>query len=267
MRRFSIFSALFLLFLLPWPLACSGGTDQPEARPADAPASEPVQGSLFTGKVVETMDAGGYTYVRLQNADQSVWAAARQTPVSVGDELTISTEMPMPDFHSETLDRTFDLVYFVGGFGTDPGAVPQAAMGASGADPHAGMDVHPAPSRSDAEIDYSGITVPEGGSTVADLWARKDELAGQTVRFRGRVVKFNGGILGHNWVHVRDGSGDEAAGTNDLTVTTDARCRVGDLVTVEGKVSLDKDFGAGYRYGLIVEDARVEVEPAPTEGR
>jgi hypothetical protein len=75
---------------------------------------------------------------------------------------------------------------------------------------------------------------------------------------RGRVVKFNAMIMGKNWLHVRDGSG--ADGTNDLTVTTATKARVGDLVLVTGVLKTDRDFGGGYKYSLIVEDATVVVE-------
>ena len=71
-------------------------------------------------------------------------------------------------------------------------------------------------------------------------------------------MKFNGGILGKNWLHVRDGSGAE--GTNDLTVTTDAVVKVGDLVLVTGILASDRDFGGGYKYALIVENAQVVVQ-------
>ena len=91
------------------------------------------------------------------------------------------------------------------------------------------------------------------------MFAEKDQLAGQPVVFRGKVVKTNPNIMGKNWLHVRDGSGAE--GTNDLTVTTAGTApNVGDTVVVKGTVALNKDFGMGYQYDIIVEDAEVTVE-------
>ena len=105
----------------------------------------------------------------------------------------------------------------------------------------------------------SGIGKAEGGKTVAEVFAEKDQLGGQAVTVRGKVVKTNANIMGKNWLHVRDGSGAE--GTNDLTVTTAAHLPgVGDTVLVTGQVSLNKDFGMGYAYDVIVEDAEVKVE-------
>jgi len=119
---------------------------------------------------------------------------------------------------------------------------------------------HPA-AKPAAEVDLTGIAQAEGGKTVAEVFAGKEALAGQAVTVRGKVVKVNAGILGTNWVHVRDGSG--ADGTNDLTVTTAGTVpNVGDTVLVVGTVGLNKDFGMGYTYDVIVEGADVTVESA-----
>jgi hypothetical protein len=121
-------------------------------------------------------------------------------------------------------------------------------------------ETHPAP-KAAAEVDLTGIAKAEGGKTVAEVFAEKDALAGKPVTFRGKVVKTNPDIMGKNWLHVRDGSGEE--GTNDLTITTAGTLpNVGDTVLVTGNVALNKDFGMGYAYDVLVEDAQVTVEPA-----
>ncbi len=109
-----------------------------------------------------------------------------------------------------------------------------------------------------ADIDLSNIAPADGGKTVAQVWAERQALAGSEVAVRGRVVKFSPSIMGRNWVHLRDGTGDD--GTNDLTVTTQSTVAVGDLVTVRGTIAADRDFGAGYRYGVIMEDATVSLD-------
>ena len=98
---------------------------------------------------------------------------------------------------------------------------------------------------------------PSGGVTIAEVWQRKAELAGSQVTVQGRVVKYNAAILGRNWLHLQDGSGELAAGTNDITVTTTAEVAVGDVVTATGTVATDRDFGAGYTYSVMIEDATV----------
>jgi hypothetical protein len=139
-------------------------------------------------------------------------------------------------------------------------AAPAAASAAATPTMPAG-ETHPAP-KAAAEVDLTGIAKADGGKTVAEVFAEKDALAGQPVTFRGKVVKTNADIMGKNWLHVRDGSGEE--GTNDLTVTTapGTMPAVGDTVLVTGNVSLNKDFGMGYAYDVLVEDAQVTVEPA-----
>jgi len=135
------------------------------------------------------------------------------------------------------------------------GAVaPAAESGAAAAQPH------PMPSATaNAEVDLTGIERAEGGKTVAELFAEKEQLAGQPVVVRGKVVKTNAMVMDTNWLHIRDGSGEE--GTNDLTVTTKAELpKVGDTVVVSGVVSVDKDFGMGYVYPVILENAEVKIE-------
>ena len=137
-------------------------------------------------------------------------------------------------------------------------AAPEAAPAAQPASPPA-AEPHPMPAAPTEAVDLSGIAKADGGKTVAEVFAEKDQLAGQQVLLRAKVVKTNSGIMGKNWLHVRDGSGAE--GTNDLTVTTSAPAPdVGDTVLVKGLVSLNKDLGMGYVYDVIVEDAEVTVE-------
>ena len=107
-------------------------------------------------------------------------------------------------------------------------------------------------------VEHWGISVAkaDGGVSIGELYSRRKSFEGKTVRIRGEVVKFSGGIMNRNWVHIQDGTKD---GDNfDLTITTQDSVKVGDLVLFEGKVALDKDFGAGYFYGLILEEARLK---------
>ena len=123
---------------------------------------------------------------------------------------------------------------------------------------------HPTPSAPSDTVDLSGIAKAEGGKTIAEVFAEREQLAGETIVFRGKVVKTNAGIMGRNWLHIRDGSGAE--GTNDITVTTtEVLPNVGDTVLVSGALQLNKDFGMGYEYDLIIEDADVTVEATAAE--
>jgi hypothetical protein len=218
---------------------------------AGAPAAQP---ATVTGKVLETADAGGYTYMRLKTATGETWAAVKQAKVAVGDTVTVEVSMVADGFESKSLKRTFD--HLVMGSLAGPAAVAAApqAGGPSSGNPHAGI-----PMPSAAPVDETPIRVAKAegptGHTVAELWAARTTLKDGKVRVRGKVVKFLPGIMGKNWLHLRDGSGTQAGGDNDITVTTDATAAVGDVVLVDGTLRVDKDFGSGYRYAALIEDA------------
>ena len=94
--------------------------------------------------------------------------------------------------------------------------------------------------------------------TVAEIFEKADKLDKKAVVVRGKVVKVSKGIMGKNWVHLRDGSGDAGKGTNNLVVTTQDVPNIGDVVTAKGTLYKDKDFGSGYKYKAIVEEAAVK---------
>ena len=244
------------------PDAPQAAAQAPAAGAANGASSDgAIAGHAITtgvsGKVVETMDAGQYTYVLVDDGAKKVWAAAPHFAVAVGDKVVVPEGMPMRNFESKTLNRTFDLVYFVPSVqvvGAKGGQAPAAAA-EQGASPH-GMSSHPATGA--AKVDLSNIKKADGGQTVADLFAKKAALAGKDVAVRGRVVKYVPSVMGKNWIHVQDGTG--ASGTNDLTVSTSGNAAVGDLVLVRGKLSTDKDLGFGYKNDIHIEDAAVKVE-------
>jgi hypothetical protein len=95
----------------------------------------------------------------------------------------------------------------------------------------------------------------ENGITIAELFAHKDTYAGKTVKIRGNVTKFNAKIMKKNWIHIQDGT--EYSGKFDLAATSEIIVQVGETITLEGKISLNKDFGSGYYYEVILEDARL----------
>jgi len=209
----------------------------------------------FSGKVVETMNAANYTYVLVDTGKQKQWAAAPQFQVKTGDSIAIEEGMPMRNYHSQTLNRDFDLVYFTGRAlvgGVQTSTVKPAATMPPGHPPTAG-GAAPA-----AKIDLSGIKKAEGGKTIQEIFAAKAQIGGTQVKVRGKVVKYSPMIMGKNWIHLQDGTGTE--GSNDLTLTTAAEVKVGNTVVATGTIAIDKDFGYGYKYPVIMEDAKLVVE-------
>ena len=197
------------------------------------------------GKVTDIIEAAGYTYLQVDTGGNLIWAAGPSTPFKKGDMVAFDTGMPMKDFHSKSLDRNFKLLYFVDAFTTDTG-VAQARM----PEPHGKLAEQPSQS-----IPVANISKAEGGQSIADIMANKDALADKAVKVRGKVIKFTAAVLGKNWIHIQDSS----TGT-DLTVTTDATVSPGDVVLLEGKLGRNKDFGYGYLYDVIIEEAKVTVE-------
>jgi hypothetical protein len=250
---------------------CCTDIQQAVAQPP-APAAGAANGSdtapSTTGTVVETMNAGQYTYVLVDDGTKKIWAAAPQFAVAVGNKVVVPSGMAMHDFQSKTLGKTFDLVYFVAAIQVVSGAAANGgAAPAHGAPAHGltdqgtadhGMPGHGAATTTPVAVDLSNIKKADGGQTVAELFANKAKLAGQEVLVRGRVVKFTPAVMGKNWIHMQDGS--STAGNNDLTVSTSATAAVGNTVLVRGKLSTDKDLGFGYHYDIIVEDGTVTVE-------
>ncbi len=251
-------------------------TAQVSAPPASAaPAGmrdlrdlPPPPGAGLQGPVVDTMNAAGYTYVQVDTGAETIWAATNAFDVKVGDSVTIPQGIPMRNYHSKTLDRTFDLVYFVDRISV--GAASAAVPAPQGHPPMGGNNTEaaaPAPqghppmgesrtkAAAPADINFSDLQKPEGAKTVAELFAGRKELSGKTVTVHGKVVKFSPEILGTNWIHIQDGTGEE--GTNDLVVTSKDRAQVGDTVTMTGVVQADSDFGYGYRYELVLSEAQL----------
>lgn len=215
----------------------------------ELPPIVPAAPSLIQGEVQETSDAAGYTYLRLQTDAGEVWAAVPQSTVKKGDKVTIDHPMAMHDFPSRALQKTFPTIYFgqLGGAGQ---SVPASNSFDSY---HGGVATLGTP----ADIQVDKAPGPDG-RTVAEINGQVAELKDKPVVVRGQVVKYNRQIMGKNWIHLRDGTGSETEQNNDLLVTSLNETKVGDVVTVKGIVRADQDFGYGYTYRVLVEEATLE---------
>lgn len=94
--------------------------------------------------------------------------------------------------------------------------------------------------------------------TVAEVVTLAQTLKDKPVVVHGKVVKYNPDIMGKNWLHLRDGTGKADDGSNDILVTTTASTKLGAVVTASGTVRTDKDFGAGYAYKVLIEEASLK---------
>ncbi len=204
------------------------------------------------GTVLEVKDVESYTYLRLKTDTGITWAAVSRAPVSKGASVKLENVMVMRDFESKTLRKTFPEILF----GTLAGV--GAAQAASTSLPAGHPPMTAAKAGVDAPVAPVAKAVGANARTVAEIVKQSAKLKDKPVLVRGKVVKYNAGIMGKNWVHLRDGSGSEADGSNDILVTTTQLAKVSDVVSVQGVVRTNKDFGAGYVYAVLIEDAKLK---------
>jgi hypothetical protein len=224
--------------------------DKSNVQLAPAESVTAVEGleQVTSGKVLETMNSGGYSYAKLGNGRSSTWIAFPAQQTRVGDPLSFNGCVEMRDFHSNSLNRNFELILFCGApesaSATDAKTTPaveKATPAANGAVPAAAKKI---------KVDKAGGA---NAYTIQELYAKSAGLDGKEVSVKGQVVKVSEGIMGKNWIHLQDGSGNEQEKTGDVVVTSADLPAVGEVVTASGTLAKDKDFGSGYKYNVIIE--------------
>ncbi|TAN41982.1 MAG: DNA-binding protein [Nitrospirae bacterium] len=240
--KISILACTLSLFMIA---SSVHGEDKPASHGTASPHGSmgaETDGGLITGKVLETMDSGGYTYVRVEKDGKKIWLAMPQTKVQKGKTMSFTSGGKMINFESKTLKRTFSEIIFSGG-----PVIKAGVTGASSGSKNKVINI----------TDQIKIEKASGANayTIAELYKNKVRLDKKEVVVRGKVVKVSGGIMGKNWIHIQDGTGNRKKATNDLVVTSDDKPTVGDTITATGVLSKDKDFGGGYKYDLIIENA------------
>ena len=203
-------------------------------------------------EVAEVIQGNTYTYLKVNENMQEKWVATAKTEANKGDVLYYDEALQMTNFHSRELDRTFDVIYFVNQVRNTP--LAQNPMGNK--PPHSGSV------QTDKKSSVS-LNKKENETTIAEIFANPDEFAGKETEIRGIVVKVNNGIMGKNWIHIQDGtnSGDNY----DLTITSQNLIQVNDEVVFKGVININKDFGSGYFYEVIMEEAKLINNPATND--
>ncbi len=220
------------------------------AAPGQAPSSS------VKGEVLEVKNVDSYTYLKLKTKGGETWAAVTSAAVKKGETVTIENVMTMRNFESKSLKQTFPIILFGNLGGPSVGAMGAATSGASAADVAA---AHPGFAKVDDKqmVKVAKATGPNA-RTVAEVLTKGPELKDKPVLVRGKVMKYTPGIMGKNWLHLSDGTGSAANETNDLIVTTTQQAKVSDVVTAKGIVRTNRDFGAGYAYKVLVEEATLQ---------
>jgi hypothetical protein len=193
-------------------------------------------GDIFEGTVVDTLNGGGYTYLQIDDTKKKYWVAVEGIKVEKGTEVRFTEEMRIKNFESKTLNRKFDEIVF-----------------ASNLQHRTNV-----PEKGNLELINEQVKESpykqKDTMSVKEVWEKRVSLKDKTIAIRGKVVKASPNIMGRNWVHIQDGTG-EGSEIGRIVFTSKELPKVGDIVTASGVVSVDKDFGSGYFYKIIVENA------------
>lgn len=220
--------------------ACVNSAKKEKVQPIDTSSL------MHQVTVSEVIQTSGYTYLKVAENDNEYWMAVNKQEAAVGDKYYYDQALEMNDFESKELNRVFESIYFVQQISTEPMTQKK--------NPVAGKESSQGKALESMNPDIR-VEPVEGGVSIAGLYSDKASYKGKNVKVSGQVVKVNNNIMSRNWLHIQDGT--EHDGNYDLTITSQQTAKVGDVITVEGIITLDKDFGAGYFYDLIMEEGKL----------
>jgi hypothetical protein len=228
---------LFSMIVMLTFISCEKEKEEPKTKTMQVPTG------TRSVKVVETMDASNYTYINVDENGRTYWIAVPQMEVKVGETFYFSKSMEMKNFKSETLNRTFESILFVEDIRKEP-------------DTQKMNQPHPVPTT--AKEEKISIERLKDGKSIGEIFGEMNKLSGRNVKVRGKVVKYNPGIMGTNWIHIQDGTAFQK--DFDLLVTSDTKVELGQVITAEGKLVINKDFGSGYSYKALIEKAKIRID-------
>lgn len=207
--------------------------------------------SFHTIVVKEVIQTSNYSYIKYKENGKDYWGAISKRPLEEGKTYYYREAIEMKNFESKTLNKVFPSIWFINDFSdVSPNNKNQKANKSDNLskDHTAAKDVH-----QNIEVEK-----PNGGYSLAEIFEKKSNLKGTEVLVKGQVVKLNVNIMNTNWVHIQDGTSYNDL--YDLTITTNDQInfKVGDVVSFKGKLILNKDFGYGYKYDFLLENAHIQ---------
>ena len=234
-KKMKILSLILISFMISFGCA---NEEKQELTEQEVMKNEP-----HIGKVIDKITAKGYTYLQVTENKEDFWIAVPTMEIEIGETVYFSRFMVMEDFKSENIDKSFDQILFV-------------------------EDARKSPTPDEMKNIHSGVISSEkqeikieslsDSKTIQQIFSEKSSLNSEVVKVKGKVVKFNKQIMKRNWIHIQDGTGGE--NEFDLVLTSNQEVQVGDIIIAEGKVVVDKDFGAGYFFPVLIEDVKIEKE-------
>jgi hypothetical protein len=215
--------------------------------PSSMNAGESLSNDLHTVKVNEIITASRYLYLNVSEGEEKFWIAIRKQDIEVGGIYYYKRALLKTDFESKENNKVFEKIYLVTNLVSANHVHEQKSMNDIDTNLEAVIDNKP-------EVKISENperNIQQKGSVkISELVQNFKKYEGKTIQISGECVKINPGIMNRNWIHIKDGSLDDY----DLVITSDTYVAEGTLITMKALVSLNKDFGAGYTYDLILED-------------
>lgn len=249
-----------------------GVSSQTSAQHTEAATKDVQAGTNHVATVLETMNAANYTYAKVDEDGNVYWIAGPEAAIAVGDQISFIDQMVMEDFTSKALGKTFEYLVFAstliptnktantpavkqehdcdscGPSAKTPTPTPTAAAAAAAPASHNGSNQQP------TQVDDVNVAKIAGGYTVEELYTKKVELKDKKIKVQAKVVKVSKNIMNKDWVHLQDGTGN--GGTSDIVVTAqNTTVNVGDVVITEALLQTDVDFGYGYFFPVILQEA------------
>jgi len=211
-------------------------------------SSDIVDNEIHSIKVLEIIPASKYVYLRVKEGKDPFWIATKKSEINLDSTYFYGEALLKTDFKSKIHNRVFDTIYFVNKLVTQ---MHGAKFTSSTSDKTQISESKKEPleetTHKDKNIDYKIYT------EISDLLQDPNKFDGQAVQIKGRCVKVNNNIMKKNWIHLKDGSQDDF----DLIITTDMSAQEGDVITVQAFIAINKDYGAGYSYDLILENGAI----------
>jgi len=240
---------LLLLSLLLWfTVSCNTEDKKPtqETTVSYQEVLKKMEKSNFnSAKAIEAINSGSYSYVKLSENGKEFWAAVSAQSIEIGHTYFYKDAFEMRNFQSKSLNRIFESIWFINEFYAENPSSNTNTQASGG-------------TQAEANSQPTHIDSPKDGFSLENVFKKKSKLKNQLIVVKGQVVKINRNIMGVNWIHIQDGTNYN--GVNDLTITSQQTIdyEVGDVVTFKGKLILNKDFGSGYKYDYLLEDAIVQ---------
>ncbi len=251
-------AVLILFTLFVFSSACSEKKNDKSSAKETAKTENDFANGIHKAEILKFQDVPQYTYLFVKEGDSEFWIAVTTTNVNAGETVYFSNPLEMRNFHSSALDTTFETILFVNSIARSADALSKEnkgkARGMTGmVSPHEKMTEskkknQPAEKTSEPFIEKSADEL-----TVAQIIEKSADFNGKEITIKGKVTKFLPDIMKKNWIHIQDGTSYN--GKTDLVSTTKETFEVGDIVTIKAKLETNIDYGYGYKYEVILQDA------------